>query len=337
MQENPIETTQLDQRIGALGTRLDRLSRLVGMMKNELRRDRLRDATQLRADIDKHLESMENLMRLTAVNQMLAKTDRAVDTLKAFKYDKNDFNALIRAARLGSVEAMNDLGDTFRFGVNVAEDWREAFAWYKGAADENFVPALVELATCYNFGIGVELDEKKAIDLYTTAIEHGSTEAMCRLGDIYFYADEPDYANALQCYKAAAELDDDEGMNRVGDCCFMGWGVAVDKGAAFDWHLKAAERGNVESMYAVGMMYLNGIGVAKNKYDGCDWLKKAVAVLDERGMNLPDAPIYYLACCYRDGNGTDKDEAKAQELFKRVAEHGVEYQSRAQEAIARTP
>lgn len=337
MQENPIDATQLNRRIGALGTRLERLSRIVGMMKNELRRDRLRDAAQRRADIDKHLSSMENLMRMTVVNQMLDKTDRAVDTLKAFKYDKDDFNALLRAARLGSVESMYDLGDTFRFGINVVEDWREAFAWYKGAADENFLPAIVELASCYNFGMGVEADEQKAIDLYTTAVEHGSTEAMCRLADIYFYADEPDYAKAFECYKAAAELGDDEGMNRVARCCFNGWGVEVDKGAAFDWHKKAAELGNVESMYAVGMMYLTGDGVAKNKYDGFDWLKKTVKVLDEREMNLPDAPIYQLACCYRDGNGTDKDEAKALELFKRVAEHGVEYQSLAQEAIERTP
>lgn len=337
MPENPIDATQLNQRIGALGTRLDRLSKIVGMMKNELRRDRLRDATQRRADIDKHLATIEDLMRLTAVNQMLEKTDRAIETFKAFKYNKDDFNALLRAARLGSVEAMHDLGDTFRFGINVDEDVREAFAWYKGAADEDFIPALTELATCYNFGVGVKMDEQKAIDLYMRAAELGGSEAMCRLADIYFYADEPNYIQALKWYRAAAELVDDEGMNRVALCYFNGLGVEVDKGLAFDWHRKAAELGNVDSMYAVGMMYLTGDGVAKNKYDGFDWLKKAVDVLDEREMNLPDAPIYRLACCYREGEGTDKDEAKALELFKRVAEHGVEYQSLAQEAIARTP
>ena len=70
-------------------------------------------------------------------------------------------------------------------------------------------------------------------------------------------------------------------------------------------------------MYAVGLMYFEE--------------------LDEREMNLPDAPIYRLACCYREGEGTDKDEEKAIELFRRVAEHGVWYQSLAAQAIDRTP
>ena len=121
MQENPIDATQLNQRIGALGMRLDRLSRIVGMMKNELRRERLRDASQRRADIDKHLSSMENLMRLTVVNQMLDKTDRAVDTLKAFKYDKNDFNALLRAAR-----ERGDGRGCYRRGCGVRSDRRQS-------------------------------------------------------------------------------------------------------------------------------------------------------------------------------------------------------------------
>ncbi len=332
---NALEVMRLN--INALEMRLDQLSKTVGRMKKELRRERLRDASQRRAEIDKHLSAIENLMRLTAVNQMLSKTDRAIENLVALKYNLDDFNSLLRAARLGSVEAMYDLGNTFRFGVNVGENVRDAVAWYDGAAKENYAPAIAELASCYNFGVGVEMNEQKAIELYMKAAELGSTEAMCRLADMYFYADEPNYDYAFKWYLQAAALNDDEGMHRVGRCYFNGWGVELDKGKAFDWHRRAAELGNVESMYAVGMMYLTGDGVAKNKYDGFDWLKRAVEVLDERGMNLPDAPIYELACCYRDGEGTDKDEEKALELFRRVAEHGVEYQSRAEQAIADTP
>ena len=292
-------------------------------------------AAQQHSEAHRVLSSMEKLMRLTVVNQMIASVDRAVETLVALKFDRNDLNSLIRAARLGSAEAMYALGETYRFGVDVDVDEREAFVWYEGAANADYVPAIAELASCYNFGVGVEIDEQKAIELYEKAAALGSTEAMCRLASMYFDDDEPDYAKAFDWYKRAAELGDDEGMNMVGRCFFQGLGVEADHDAAFDWHKKAAALDNIDSMYAVGMMYFNGDGVNEDKFEGVDWLKKAVAKLDETGSNLPDGPLYQLARCYHFGLGTDKDEEKALELFKRVDEHGVENQFRARLELAK--
>jgi hypothetical protein len=86
---------------------------------------------------------------------------------------KSGFEKIREAAALEFPDALNSLGDCYRFGRGTDQVLAKAVAAFRQAADLGHVKAQKNLAWCYREGCGVEQDQKQAIAWYAKAAQRG--------------------------------------------------------------------------------------------------------------------------------------------------------------------
>ena len=121
---------------------------------------------------------------------------------------------LRRAAEAGDAEAMLRLGNRYRTGEGVQQDFTEAVRCYRNAADAGQKDAMLYLGIGYYYGYGVDKDVAEALGWYRKAADAGNANAMVNLGV----------------------------------CYYKGEGVAEDPAEAERWFRKAAEAGNTDAI-----------------------------------------------------------------------------------------
>ena len=121
---------------------------------------------------------------------------------------------LRRAAEAGDAEKMLRLGNRYRAGEGVQEDYTEAMRWYRKAADAGQKDALLYLGIGYYNGYGVDKNVAETLRWYRKAADAGNANAMVNLG--YAYS--------------------------------KGEGVAQDPAEAERWFRKAADAGNTDAI-----------------------------------------------------------------------------------------
>ena len=134
----------------------------------------------------------------------------------------------------------------------------------------------------------------------------------------------------------------------MGHCYHYGNGTLKDEGKAFEWYLKAAKKDDSFSQYLVANYYNDGKHVPKDKEKEFYWNRKAAingingaqyelakyylndSIINNKSERkafkwhlkladiFPDVK-YYIAKCYRDGVGTDKDLDEAVKWLKKCA------------------
>ncbi|RIB30491.1 kinase-like domain-containing protein [Gigaspora rosea] len=99
-------------------------------------------------------------------------------------------------------------------------------------------------------------------------------EGIYRLGYCYEYGIgvEKDERRAFTYYQKSAEMNNSNGIYQVGYCYYLGIGVDVDKHKAFTYYLKSAEEGNSMGIWKTAICYKYGIGVEENNDKYYDWL-----------------------------------------------------------------
>ncbi|KAG0237139.1 hypothetical protein BGW42_001715 [Actinomortierella wolfii] len=84
-----------------------------------------------------------------------------------------------KAAKQGHVMAQLKLGNVYRDGIIVDQNFVESTAWFRKAANQGSLEAIVRLGQAYENGWGVEKNEADAVSLYRKAAENDSVEAQC--------------------------------------------------------------------------------------------------------------------------------------------------------------
>ncbi len=85
----------------------------------------------------------------------------------------------------GLPAAQTHLGIMSAFGRGVAQSDRQAIAWYRKAAKQDFAKAQYQLGVAYSTGRGVPENSRNALKWYLKAAEQGFTPAQSALGEIY--------------------------------------------------------------------------------------------------------------------------------------------------------
>ena len=105
-------------------------------------------------------------------------------------YDRRDYQAAYEAwlplARNDDAAAQRNLGQLFRFGQGVEQDFAEAAKWYGRAADLGLPSAQANLAALLLNGQGVPRDVAGAARLYEAAARQGLALAQHNLGLIHY-------------------------------------------------------------------------------------------------------------------------------------------------------
>ena len=111
-----------------------------------------------------------------------------------------------RAAKKGSIAAMNDMGVRYQKGTGVALDNVAAVGWFTLAAQHGLPAAFVNLGNCYDMGNGLKQDYAKAGQNYAVAAGRDFPIAFVLLGQLFEqgHGTDVDLVKAYAMYKRAA-------------------------------------------------------------------------------------------------------------------------------------
>lgn len=228
-------------------------------------------------------------------------------------------------------------------------DYKKAFEFATIAAEDDKTSGYEVLGALYLNGWGVDQNIQLALENYKMAAADGDEISMNQIGFIYMNGDgiEENPEQAFYWFNEAAQKNSDVGMYNLGYCYKNGYGVEQDAEVGAEWFKKAAEAGYIDSMIELGEYYqdtlfdiekskawflkaaengsadaMNQLGVLYTDIDpdyqeAVKWFLKAIE---------QDNPWAYrnLAICYRDGSGVKQDLKKAEELFAKASELGIE-------------
>ena len=126
---------------------------------------------------DTAIEWYKKAIELGSVDDMynisIAYANRDLDGKNEI-YTKLAREWLFNAANAGQGEAMNRIALYYKKGRSgFAQDYSQAMAWYKKAADAGDLSALVSVGDLYASGLGVEQDYEIAAEWYLKAAEKG--------------------------------------------------------------------------------------------------------------------------------------------------------------------
>ena len=83
-----------------------------------------------------------------------------------------------KKAEQGDAEAQCSLGDCYRLGQGVEQDYSAAFKWYQLSAEQGYSDAQYCLGLLYGEGAGVERNSELAVDWYRKSAEQDNEETV---------------------------------------------------------------------------------------------------------------------------------------------------------------
>ncbi|MBX9951835.1 MAG: protein kinase [Candidatus Obscuribacterales bacterium] len=195
--------------------------------------------------------------------------------------EKDEKEALFwyrKSCNAGCPEGQNEMGTIYQWGaLGVEENLPEAIRLFKEAADKGHANAQ------NNLGYILEPDEpKEAFRWYKMAAESGLPLGMSNFGRCLLYGIgcEKKYEDAYKWLLKAAEADEkcDSAQYMLGVMCFNGDGVEKDLVRSAQWYKKAAENGHESAQYELALCYLYGDGVEESYDEAIYWLKAGSAL-----------------------------------------------------------
>ena len=190
--------------------------------------------------------------------------------------EKAAFEWYLKAAQAGLPDAQNKLGDLYRDGELVKQNYSEAVKWYKKAAAQDNLQSCEALGNCYIEGTGVAKDASQGIYWLERAARGGDTSVATMLGDMYAQGDNvaQDYKKAIYWYTIGAS-DSNIARNSLGELYRDGKGTAKNYKKAVYWFRCAAEDDYTEAQLNLSECYRNGWGVTKSTSQAKYWENKA--------------------------------------------------------------
>ena len=158
-------------------------------------------------------------------------------------------------------------GRSFENGWGVEADAKQAYEWYKKAADQKQPAAYTSLGNLYRMGNGVKQDPKQALYWYQLGADAGDDDAMLNVGNCFYYGmgTDKDLAKAITMWQTAADNGNAYAMAQMGDCYYAGFGVEKDLEKALHYLTQAVDKNVSSAQYRLGLMYFNGEGVAQDR------------------------------------------------------------------------
>lgn len=160
--------------------------------------------------------------------------------------------------------------------------------------------------------------QAKAVEQYKKKAAAGYADAMCHLGDLYYYGVyvEQNREYAIELYRNAAEKGDLPAMTMLADLYYHGnGGLDLDYHKAASLYRKLACNWQSHRRYVqfqLGKMYMEGNGVKKNE-------KRAALLFRLTGYySYEPGEWEYIKCLYY-GSGVKQDRKKAMSMKYRIS------------------
>lgn len=219
--------------------------------------------------------------------------DKAKDRRKeAFDYTR-------QAALMGDGLAEIRLGDCYHFGLGCEKSFEEARKCYSHASRRGSVNGVLSMARLYDDRSFSQRSDIEAAVWTEKAAQMGNTDAMCVMGDRFFYGVSvaKDMKKATMWYDRAARAGSARGVYSVGKLSILGH--RYKQGTRL--MEQAVRMGWQEGRVVLALMYLEGLGVQKNKKKGKTLLHSAAGagVAEARRMvktrHIPSVTQFILS------------------------------------------
>lgn len=187
-----------------------------------------------------------------------------------------------RKAQAGDSSAMVKIGDAYEGRL----DYKQAYAWYRKAAEAGDPTGMDHLAFCYQNAFGVDRDYSQALTWYRKSAEAGNVQAMEGLSGMYWSGQgvAQDFSQSATWARKAVDQGSPWAMLQLGHMYRDGLGVQRDYVQAVTWYRKAAESSTpyyrAVGMNELGLMYENGYGVQQDKQQAVSWYRKSAKLGD---------------------------------------------------------
>lgn len=229
-------------------------------------------------------------------------------------------------AKNGNVAAMFQLADQYYRGCGQIQDYRQAYIWYKQAADKNNLEACFRTASMLEEGKGCSQNNTQAFNYYFQAAERGHEASQLKVA-LMFDSGRGTMRSASRAYlwyRICADRDEGLAQRRIADYYLTGEVVQQDWQQALYWYEKAVSNHDTVAMAYLAYILSANQSVAPD-YDRAYSLTKSAL---ER--NVPMAQYVY-AEFLQNGYVEQKNENKAKEYYSLASNGGI---VQAQEVMA---
>lgn len=125
---------------------------------------------------------------------------------------EDDVSVLREKAEAGDSIAQFELGQKYRLGIDVKQNYSTAFQWYSKSATQGYDRGQNAIGVMYKHGLGVKKNYASAHNWYQKAAAQGNLRAQFNLGLMYLNGDglDKDYGYAKELFHQAAISNDME-------------------------------------------------------------------------------------------------------------------------------
>lgn len=253
-------------------------------------------------------------------------------------------------AKLGVGIAQFNLAVRYDEGKDVAQDFNEAFKWYRKSAERGNAKAQFKLGVFYESGLnasgqGVPRDVDAAYKWYRKSAEQGHPPAQVQLGWLINsgLGAQQNFKEVIYWTRKAADQGYADAQFLLGWRYFFGKRVPQDFDAAAFWLNKAAQQGHgaaqhliavvqndeavikqiqvtadqgdAESQYILGWRYFVGKHVPQDFKTAELWFRKA-------SKQSQHTALRYMGLMFEEGKGMPKDVNEALKWYHLAAELG---------------
>jgi hypothetical protein len=249
---------------------------------------------------------------------------------------------LAEEAKLGNPVAAYNLGKIYESGGDgVPQDFGQAVAWYKLAADVGTLPtqfngqelgpdaadlifaaqlyAQYNLGRLYEAGQGVPKDVAAAVQWYQRAGQQDLDVAQQRLVRIFRQGEgtvAPNPVESTKWLERLAQGGNVPAMADLGTAYLQGVGVEKNAKIAHDWYLRGASQGNGEALFNLGLLYESGYSGAADYKRAADYYMRAANANSGRAMMA-------LGDLYNNAEGVSRSRVQALAWYELAADRGV--------------
>jgi TPR repeat protein len=238
---------------------------------------------------DEQLKSVE--AALEKVTQMVLEKSWVTRFLAtSFGVHEDTVRRFSKAANLDlETRAQQEINDSFSkalfsvgYRYDIERKYDAAIKWYLPAANLGYVHAQHNLGLIFREGKNGTKNLAEALRWYQKSAEQGDASSISALGEIALFEDSRSEANDQLAYQKL---------------------------------MQAAQLNHPPAVRLIGWMHDQGRAVAVNHSEAIKWYERAIKLKDARAMS-------FLGYSYWAGEGTTKDRAKAEALFRQSAEQG---------------
>lgn len=233
------------------------------------------------------------------------------------------FQLYKKAADMGSIEALLEIGKYCYNSKGTYLSHNEAFEYLKKAADKGNMEAQYYMGEMYFYGLRVMRSYQLAIKYYKKAAENGYTAAMCKLGIAFYKANKIESARewlekALDAgCKNSKELIELKKLTKPKSAeeLYNEAKKLDDKGEyhkSFDLYKQSADMGYTEAQLETGLSYYYGCGTERSSEKAFEYFKKAADKNNAKAQ-------FYMGELYYDGNGVKQNYSEAVKWYTKAA------------------